>query len=109
MGWEPASITTFEYDESGRLARAVTVREPEFTPWDRAALLTDVADSKVPRGGHGRTISEVTDPDNQFAYEVEPPAMDWAQKKLDEAQAAYKKSNPNADMGALLWRVTKRN
>lgn len=109
MGWEPASVTTFEYDESGRLARAVTVREPEFTPWDRAALLADVADSKELRGSHGRLISEVTDPANQFAYEAEPPAMDWAQKALDDAQEAYKKKNPKASLGALLWRVTKRS
>lgn len=108
MGWEPASITTYEYDDSGRLSRAVTVREPEYTAWDRAALLRDVADSKIRRGSHGLPLSETTDPENQFAYEAETPAMDWAQKALDDAQEAYKKQNPKASLGALLWRVKKR-
>lgn len=101
-------MTTFEYDDDGRLARAVTVREPEYSPWDRAALLADVADSKIPRGAHNLPLSETTDPRNQFAYEMEPPTMDWAQKVLDDAQEAYRKKNPNAPMGALLWKVKRR-
>ena len=108
-GWEPASVTTFEYDESGRMVRAVTVREPEFSAWDRRVLADDVAASKVRRGAHGIPVAEAADPENQFAFEVPPPTMDWAQKALDDAQAAYRKQNPKAPLGALLWRVTRRS
>lgn len=101
-------MTTFEYDDDGRLARAVTVRESEFSPWDRLSLLKNVSDEKAPRGPHGLLISEVSDPDNQFAFEVPAPTMDWAQKALDDAQDAYRKKNPKASLGSLLWRVQRR-
>jgi hypothetical protein len=38
-GWEPAEITTYEYDDAGRLIRATTVREPEWGEVDRAAAI----------------------------------------------------------------------
>ena len=90
------------------MTRAVTVREPEYTAWDRAALLRNVADSKVRRGAHGLPLSETTDPNNQFAFEVMPPEMDWAQKALDDAQEAYRKAHPKTSTGALLWKVKRR-
>lgn len=102
-------MTTFEYDENGRMVRAVTIRESEFTPWDRASLLRDVADSRIPRGSHGLPLAESADPSNQFAFEVEGPQMDWAQKALDDAQAAHRKRNPNAPSTALLWKVRRRS
>lgn len=109
MGWEPGEVTTYEYDDGGRLIRSTTVHEAEFSAWDRAVLLADVAASKVPRGRHGLPLHETTDPDNQFAYEVLPPRMDWAQKALDEFQEAYKKANPKASLGALMWKVARRD
>lgn len=108
MGWEPGEVTTFEYDDAGRVVRAVTVREPEFSAWDRAVLLADVAASRVPRGRHGLPLSEASDPANQFAFEVPTPRMDWAQKALDDAQEAFKKQNPKASMNALMWKVARR-
>lgn len=90
------------------MVRAVTVREPEFSAWDRALLLADVAASRVPRGAHGLPLAETADPENQFAYEVPAPRMDWAQKALDEAQAAFKSANPKASMNALMWKVARR-
>lgn len=108
LGWEPGEVTTYEYDDDGRLLRAVTVREPEYSAWDRAVLLADVAASKVPRGHHGVPLHEAADPENQFAFEVPPPRMDWAQKALDDAQEAFKKQNPKAPMGALMWKVARR-
>lgn len=84
------------------------MRESEFSAWDRAVLLADVAASRIPRGQHGLPLSETSDPENQFAYEVPPPRMDWAQKALDDAQEAFKKKNPKASMGALMWKVARR-
>lgn len=109
MGWEPGEVTSFEYDDTGRVVRAVTVREPEFSAWDRALLLADVAASKVPRGAHGLPLSETSAAENQFAYEVPEPRMDWAQKALDDAQEAFKKKNPKASMSALMWKVARRD
>lgn len=97
------------------MVRAVTVREAEYSAWDRAQLLADVAASKVRRGGHGLPLSETTDPKNQFAYDVPrspigipTPGTDWAQKVLDEAQEQYRKIFPNEPMGSKLWRVIPR-
>lgn len=91
------------------MVRAVTVREPEFSAWDRALLLADVAESKVRRGAHGLPLSEASNPENQFAFVVPEPHMDWAQKALDDAQEAFKKRNPKASMNALMWKVARRD
>lgn len=107
LGVEPAEVTTFEYDEAGRLVSAVTVREAEFSAWDRAVLVADWKRTNVLRGRHGLPLSEALDPANQFGFEVLPPLTDWAQKKLNEVQDAFKKKYPEADMDALLWEVKK--
>lgn len=98
------------------MQRAITVRDPEFSSWDRAALLADAAQARVPRGSHGRKLSEVTDPANQFAFDVPrnalgipTPATDWAQKALDAAQEQYRKAYPDEPMGSKLWRVELRS
>ena len=108
-GWEPAEVTTFEWDGAGHLVRAVTVREPEFSDVDVAMLLADYEREHEPRGRHGRLMSEAMDPANQFAYEVPPPSIDWAQRALNDAEEAYKKRYPQADMGSLLFRVRMRD
>lgn len=107
-GWEPAEVTTFEWDGAGRLVRAVTIREPEFSDVDVAMLLADYEREHEPRGRHGRPMVEAMDTSNQFGYEVPPPSTDWAQKALNEAEEAYKKRYPQADMGSLLFRVKLR-
>ena len=107
-GWEPAEVTTFEWDDSGRLRRAITVREAEFSEADVALLLADYERAHVRRGRHGLRMADAVDPANQFAFEVAPPVTDWAQKKLNEAQEAFKKRYPQADMDALLWTVAPR-
>jgi len=86
----------------------VTLREPEFSPWDVAAMLEDRRQSRLRRGSHGVLMAEAMDPDNQFAFEVEGPVTDWAQAKLDDAQEAYRKKYPNANMHALHWTVRRR-
>lgn len=108
-GWEPGEVTTFEWDGAGRLLRAVTVREPEFSDVDVAMLLADYERQHLPRGRHGIPLAEAMDPVNQFAYEVPPPSTDWAQKAQNDAEEAYKKSYPQADMGSLLFRVKRRD
>jgi hypothetical protein len=107
-GWEPAEVTTYEYD-GDRLVRAVTIREPEFSTVDTAALLEARRRARVRRGPHGYTIAEATDPDNQFAF-VAKPRQDWAMRALNQAQEAYKRDNPGAtDLSSLVWDVKKRS
>lgn len=54
-------------------------------------------------------MSEAMDAENQFAFEVEGPVVDWAQAKLDKVQEQYKKANPNADTHAMHWTVRLRD
>jgi hypothetical protein len=47
-GWEPATTTTYRYDDQGRLVEAVTVSEPEWSDEDRAwAAALDLAESRL--------------------------------------------------------------
>jgi hypothetical protein len=101
-------VTTFEYDESGRMSRAVTVREPEFSAWDRAMFLDLWSRDKEPRGSHGWTIADATNPENQFKFYVPPPTKDFAAEALHREQELYHKRYPSVDMGSVLWRVEKK-
>lgn len=94
-------MTSYEYDDAGRVVRTITVREPEFSEWDVAVLLADLAESKIRKGRHGLPLVDALDPKNQFAYVAKGPVTDWAQRKLNEAEERFKKSNPNADMDSL--------
>lgn len=100
-------MTTYQYDEDGRLVSSVTIREPEFSDWDRAILLDDHAKQNVRRNSLGLPLSETTDPKNQFAYRGKPPITDWAEKAQNEFIADYKKKWPNADTSALLWTIER--
>ena len=106
-GWEPGEVTTFEWDDDGRLVSAVTVREPEFSPADVALLLANFENAHKPRGRHGWPLDVAMDPANQFAFEVGAPSTDWAQRKLNEAQEKYKRTWPDADMDSLMWDVKR--
>jgi len=98
------------------MVAAVTVREAEFSGWDRALFYDLWSREKEPRGPHGLLLSETTDPENQYAYDVPrnekgipTPATDYAQKALEDAQAEYRSRYPNEPMGSKLWRVRKKN
>ena len=109
LGREPAEVTSFEYDDDGRMVRAVTVREPEYTFLDRAWLLDSWKQANVPRGSHGWLMSEATDPANQGKFFVGPPTLDFAAlaeiKAREDAEKVYKDKIP---MGALKFRVEKK-
>lgn len=101
-------MTHVEYDKKGRVASVVTTREPEFTERDRLLILASRRADAAPRGSHGVLLSEATDPKNAYAFEVDLPTTDFAQKALNDAQETYQKQNEDVDMGVLLWSVTKR-
>lgn len=105
MGWEPGEVTSFEYDDEGRVVRAVTVREPEFSDWDRAALLADRARDLAPRSRTGILMSEAIDRKNFGRFVVPPPFTDLAAKALDEAQQAWREKHGEKSSDHLVWRV----
>lgn len=98
-------MTTFEYDDGGRMVCAVTIREPEFSDWDRAALLADRARDLAPRSRTGIPMSEATDRKNFGRFVVPEPVTDLALKALHEAQEAWKALNGEHSLDNLLWRV----
>jgi hypothetical protein len=59
LGWEPRRVTTFVYDENGRLEQAITVTEPEWDDEERgwAYAHADLAAEMCP-GGCGHPLSE---------------------------------------------------
>ncbi|MEI3845317.1 MULTISPECIES: hypothetical protein [unclassified Microbacterium] len=89
----------------------MTVREPEFSEWDRAVLLADLAEERAPRGSHGVLLSEAMDPKNQFAgsWVVEGPMKDWAEIARRAHIREYEKQNPGVDMTGLHFRVRKKD
>lgn len=115
MGWEPASVTTYEYD-GDRLVRSVTVREPEFSLTDLASLLENRADALAPRGSHGHLLAESMDPNadaaswsSEFRYKAVGPRKDHAQAAMDAARKEYEAKYPDADTSALRWAVERED
>lgn len=87
---------------------SVTVTEPRFTRAEKALLIASARADRAPRGPHGILLAEAMDARNQFAFEASDPAMDWAQKTLNEATEAYRKKNPKTDLTAVHISVRKR-
>jgi len=113
QGWEPAEVTTYEYDDEGLLVRSVTVREIEFTADALAELQAWQVEENEPRGSHGHLLSDAMsrdgDPGNRsrlWDWVVEP-STDFAQRALDKAADAWVKKYPDADANALRWSVKK--
>lgn len=110
MGWEPAKVTTYEYNDAGVLVRSVTVREPEFELVDLISLVRDRADALAPRGSHGLLLAESMNPnadsnswEAEYRYEPRGPRKDHAQAVIDGARKAYAAEYPDADLSALRW------
>jgi hypothetical protein len=106
MGWEPAEVTSFEYD-GDRLVRQVTVREPEFTRAERALLLA----SRRHEAGLNRfgiPWKEATDPANQFRQRFEGfSRMDYSEKAVEDFKEAFFKKYPDASRNGLQFGVRR--
>ena len=86
---------------------SVTVSEPRFTVQDKVALLVSFREDRAPRSRTGVLLSEAMDPNNQFAFEVPPPATDWSLAAMNAAQDRYRSAWPDADMDSLMWSVKR--
>ena len=84
----------------------MTVTEPRFTRAEVDVLLASRRKEREPRGSHGFTIAEATDPKNQYRFRApDQPVFDFAQIALDRSRDAYRKKWPDANMSAALFRV----
>lgn len=104
-GWEPATETVYEYDEDGRLARAVTRTEPEWDSDDRtmALALLDYEADRCP--GCGGQMRETTAPDSAGRWDAGLPHRCHACTALSVAQAPYQQVQ---HAQALLWPTPTR-
>ena len=105
-GWEPAEVTTFEYD-GDQLVRSVTVREPEWAP-DDVALLLASRRLEADMGSHGVPMSKATDPAIQGKVVVnEVPRVDFVRLAIDKQRESHYTQYPDAkaDQGAHIWYV----
>lgn len=84
----------------------MSVTEPRFTRAEVDVLLASRRKEREPRGSHGFTIAEATDPANQYRFRAPAePVFDFAQLAVDRARDAYAKKWPDANMQAALFRV----
>jgi hypothetical protein len=109
-GWEPAEVTTFEYD-GDLLVRSVTVREPEWAS-DDVALLLALRRLEADMGPHGVPMSEATDLANRGKFIVnEVPKVDYARLAIDKAREHHYTEFPKAkdDQSAHIWYIKGRD
>lgn len=107
-GWNPATVTQFRYDDTGRVVGMESYTESEWSP-DQVALLLAARELRNERGPHGFSMLEATDPKNQFAFVGKGPRTDWAEKARLDAQDAYFKQWDKANRNGMTFVVTKRD
>lgn len=92
----------------------MTYREPEWSRDDVVALAA-VVERREMTGSHGHPITDAMSPDGdpsrmerKWDWHVPLPSVDFAQRAIDRARDAYARKYPEADMGAMRWRVEKQ-
>lgn len=104
LGRRRRAVTTFVYDEeTGRLARAVTVWDPEWTDADRAWAQAHAEEQAALCPGCGLPLDETTHPDSEGEYESPLPTRCFACTSLEVRKAEYKEKPE-----ALLFAVHRR-
>lgn len=99
QGWEPAEETTFEYDDAGRVARTVTIREVEWDDTERGWMVgLDLMERQVEaRKAEGRCAvcggpAELCqNPEYQFSWVPELPVVCYRSEARLRAMLPYKK------------------
>jgi hypothetical protein len=105
-GWEPATITEYEYDDDGRLVRSITTREPEFSDEDVALLLAHMADVRD-TGRYGESLAEATsDRADPMNYDAPDRIGYVVGHRVNHAEAAvdlYRDEHKDLPKGAALF------
>lgn len=96
-GWEPDSVTTYEYDPDGRLVRTVTTVDPEWDGAERDNALALAAYEADLCPGCRRPMAETTDPANEARYVADAAIRCHCCTAQDSARKAYEESpSPSA-------------
>lgn len=84
----------------------MSVVEPRFTRAEVDVLLASRRKEREPRGSHGFTIAEATDPDVRGRIRVPLPTRDFIQQRIDKERRAYEKQyGEHAEMNSLYFRA----
>ncbi|MFI6813774.1 hypothetical protein ACIBG7_15240 [Nonomuraea sp. NPDC050328] len=87
LGRRRVSVTTYEYDGEGRLARAVTRHDPEWLDDDRDWALADYHDQLSRCDKCGLPTDETTGEHNAGRWEAPPPRQCHACEAVHRRQA----------------------
>jgi hypothetical protein len=91
LGRRRRAVTSYTYDEeTGRLARAVTVWDPEWTPQDRAWAQAHLEEQAATCRGCGHPLAETTQPGAEGRYRVPPPVICHACRPLEIAERKWR-------------------
>jgi len=105
LGRQRKSVTTYEYDENGRLVRSVTVHDPEWTEEDYGWAAAEESNrAALCPGGCGHPLEETIDPD--IEWEAPLPVVCFACRTLAKRQAEYQR--PDVEPGHLFHVQRKR-
>jgi hypothetical protein len=105
-GWEPRTVTEYEYDEDGRMVASVTSTEPEFTNSEVGILLASLA-LELELGPHGVPMHVASDPAVRDRIEVYA-TTDFVAQKLAQTKASYEKDYSHQDMSGIYFRARVR-
>lgn len=101
--------------EGNRVVGHVVHREPEYSRDDVRLLVAQMMWERS-LGPHGYPLDEATsadaDPDNhdaKFRFTVGDPVRDFAEKAQKDAEDAYRKQWPDANMNGLVFQVKKES
>lgn len=107
LGWEPARVTTHEYDAAGRPVRSVTMAEPEWSAEDREMAMAFAAYEAGLCSGCRHELAITTQPEMEDAYIPEPAIRCHRCTASMRAAAVYEQSDhPGALMIPLRLRST---
>lgn len=107
-------MTEFEYDDAGRVLRAITRREPEWSH-DDVDLMVASRQLEASIGSHGQPLDEamspLADPSSwgaEYGYETYLE-KDFAMKAKQDREDAERKALPEGgSMNGLVVRVRKK-
>lgn len=111
-GWEPAEVTTHEYDDAGRLIRSTTVREAEWGELDRGAMLALAAYEADLCSGCSQPLEDATKPENEELWVGEVTARCHSCTAAEILREQLEKRVENKTLtqaGALLLRTRLRD
>jgi YD repeat-containing protein len=109
-GREVTSVTEYEYDDAGRLTRAVTTHEREWTEQDRGELLALALYRSwlCPDGCGFLAEHTLSHEESGPAFAVSHTACRATLALIEAQRAADPDDRPNPNARARLWTIQKR-